>query len=110
MLDYLKQQKEQPDPELLREMNWTKDDLQNFLNRWQAARSLADSPDSDQRKKWTDQLQSLGLMPPRVKAVGSSGREDQLRGMEEGGLRRQAPESLRRQFEAFRKAIQDSEK
>ncbi len=44
VLDYLNRQKEQPDPELLRELNWTEDDLRNFTDRWNKARNLASSP------------------------------------------------------------------
>ncbi|MGN6134695.1 MAG: hypothetical protein ACTHOU_09345 [Aureliella sp.] len=110
VLDYLDQQKDQPDPKLLRELDWTKQDLQNFLQRWQNARSLADSPDPDQRRQWTEQLRSLGLVPSNGKSSAAGGRDDALRGLQDSGSRMRAPESLRKQFDAFRKAIQNVDK
>lgn len=46
VLDYLNRQKDQPDAELLRELDWTKQDLQQFVERWNQARNLAQSTQS----------------------------------------------------------------
>jgi collagen type III alpha len=105
VLDYLQRQKEQPDSELLRELNWTQDDLNSFLQRWERARELANSPDPEKRRQWTEQLRSLGLTPPAARARAAEGRNDALRGLEDSGSRVRPPESLRKQFEAFRRAV-----
>ena len=110
VLDYLKDQRDQPDPELMRRLNWTKEDLDSFLKRWEAARNLAQSPNPAEQRKWTDELRALGLVPPMVKGQKAAGRDEKMNGLRDSGSRMRAPESLRRQFDAFRKAVQETEK
>ncbi len=109
VLEYLKSQKDQPDPELLKELNWTEDDLRAFLRRWEAAKQLGSSPDPEKQKQWTEQLRSLGLLPPSQQGPKSGGRDDTLKGLQDSGSRIRAPENLRKRFEAFRKAAQESD-
>ena len=110
VLDYLKQQKDQPDPQLLRELNWSKADLDAFLKRWEAARDLSQSPNPADKRKWEDELRALGLVPTTGRGQISGNRDDKLNGLRDSGSRMRAPESLRRQFDAFRRAIQETEK
>ncbi len=69
VLDYLKRQKDQPDPELLKKLNWTEKDLKSFVDRWQRAKDDA-MRDPKKQKELEDSLKSLGLA--------------QLRGSQEG--------------------------
>jgi hypothetical protein len=110
VLDYLKEQKDQPDPDLLRDLNWSKEDLDAFLKRWEAARSLSQSPNPAEQRKWQDELRALGLVPPSSKGQRAAGRDEKMNGLRDSGSRMRAPESLRRQFDAFRRAIQETEK
>ena len=66
MLDYLRDQKENPDPELLDKMNWTDEDLREFRNRWEKLKK--ESTDESGKRKWNDAIKSLGLKP----ATGNS--------------------------------------
>jgi hypothetical protein len=106
VLDYLNRQKDQPDPELMKELNWTRNDFDNFLNRWNEARDLSQSDDPEVRRQWQQQLDSLGLQPRRQGSIAGSGVNDAFRQQQDGGTRVRPPESLRKQYEAFQKALQ----
>lgn len=106
VLDYLNRQKDQPEPELLRELDWTADDLQRFVERWNAARDLADSDQPADRLQWQQMLEQLNLTPPEQRVRQGSSRNDSFQQMQDGGARLRAPESLRKQFDAYRKALE----
>lgn len=104
-LDYLERQKDQPDPELLKEMNWTKEDLNRFLERWKKTLDSLDK-NGGQREIAEQDLRSLGLRPPKSKAGAVAGNEDQLRDLQDSGPRVAPPKSLKSQFESVKKALQ----
>ncbi|MCC7336862.1 MAG: hypothetical protein IT422_17365 [Pirellulaceae bacterium] len=106
VLDYLNRQKDQPDPELLRELDWTPDDLKRFVDRWNQARDLADSDQPAERQQWQEMLEQLNLLPPDQRVRKGSARNDDFQQMQDSGDRLRAPASLRKQFEAYRKAIE----
>ncbi len=106
VLDYLQTQKDQPDPELLKELSWSKEDLDAFMKRWENARNLSQSANPNDQRKWIDELRALGLTPPNGKGQKSAGQDNKLNGLRDSGSRMRAPEALRRQFDAFRKAVQ----
>jgi collagen type III alpha len=103
-LEALRRQREQPDPELLKKLHWSEQDLRKFLDRWESAREQAMS-DPEQQKKFEKELQALGLVPRRADARQVDRRLDQLRGMRESGVRMPAPENLRRQFDQYRRSL-----
>jgi len=105
VLQSLKRQREQPDPELLKRMGWSKEQMQSFVDRWQGARDQA-MTDSSKKKEYEDMLQSLGLVPQTGSTRAVRGLTDGLSGIREEGSRVRPPESLRERFEAFRKASQ----
>ena len=104
-LEYLERQKDQPDPELLKEMNWTKEDLNRFLDRWKKTLESVDKQGGNRELAEQD-LRSLGLRPPKSKAAGVRGDEDQFRNLQDGGPRVTPPKSLKSQFESVKKALQ----
>ena len=103
-LEALRRQRQQPDPELLKKLHWSEQDLRKFLDRWESAREQAMS-DPEQQKKFEKELQALGLVPRRGDARQVDRRLDQLRGMRESGVRMPAPENLRRQFDQYRRSL-----
>jgi hypothetical protein len=103
MLEYIDRQKDQPDPELLKRLNWSADDLRQFADRWKRAKEQAKT-DSSKRVELEETLRNLGLSGTGQKVNQLKDRNDGLRGMREEGGRLRPPESLREQFEAFRKA------
>lgn len=100
-LDYLKDQEHNPDPELLKELNWTEADLKNFLKRWEA---LSDESKTDATKKHEldEALRSLGLSAPTAKKRQGGKASDAVRGIGDGQSRVAPPSRYRDQFEAFR--------
>ena len=104
-LDYLERQKDQPDPELLKEMNWTKDDLNQFLERWKKTRDALNK-NGEQRELAEQDLRSLGLRPPKSKAGSVQGNDDQYRDLRDSGPRVNPPKTLKSQFESVKKALQ----
>ena len=110
VLDYLERQKDQPDPELLNEMNWNENDLRDFSDRWQQARELATAGDEAERLKWREKLKDLGLKPPTsgLPQVGS-GLNDEFQQMLDSGGRTRPPKRLQKQWSAFLEALGRSE-
>ncbi|WP_146675039.1 hypothetical protein [Pirellula sp. SH-Sr6A] len=102
-LQYLKEQRDQPDPELLRKLNWSKEDMQRFIDRWSKAKEEART-DPDKKRDLDAALRSLGLKKSGSKVQGTTDQDDQLRGYLEDGSRVRPPESLRERLERFRKA------
>ncbi|XZE35038.1 hypothetical protein SH501x_000522 [Pirellulaceae bacterium SH501] len=102
-LEYLKEQRDQPDPDLLRKLNWSKEDLQRFIDRWTKAKEEA-KVDPNKKRELDASLRSLGLKKPRSQVQGTTDQNDQLRGYLEDGSRIRPPESLRERLERFRKA------
>jgi hypothetical protein len=86
-LEYLKDQlaKEKPDPDLLKRLNWSKDTLQRFYDRWMEMKRAAgqEGPQSGPaRKQLDDALKSLGLRPRNLSLKGDTER-DQFRSQHE---------------------------
>ncbi|MGV3606695.1 MAG: hypothetical protein ACO1RA_09805 [Planctomycetaceae bacterium] len=100
-LDYLKDQEHNPDPDLLKELNWTEADLKNFLKRWE---SLSEESKADATKKHEldEALRSLGLSAPTARKRQGGKASDAVRGIGDGQSRVAPPSRYRDQFEAFR--------
>ena len=103
LLEYIDRQKDQPDPELLKKLDWNAEDFRKFADRWQEAKEQAKS-DPTKRAELEETLRNLGLGGTGRKINRLKDRNDGIRGMQEEGGRLRPPESLREQFEAFRKA------
>jgi collagen type III alpha len=103
-LDYLQRQRDQPDPELLKRLGWTEDDLRNFVDRWTAARDRAIESKTG-RDDYMEDLRSLGLTP-KSDRKNAKGIDDRMKGLKEEG-RTRAPKSLQNQYDAFRKKAQE---
>ena len=91
------------DPELLKKLDWNAEDFRKFADRWQEAKEQAKS-DPTKRAELEETLRNLGLGGTGRKINRLKDRNDGIRGMQEEGGRLRPPESLREQFEAFRKA------
>jgi Ca2+-binding EF-hand superfamily protein len=109
VLEYLDRQRDQPDPELLKKLNWSPEDLRKFSDRWRAAKEQARKT-PEKKEELDAALRALGLRSPDQKVNRLKDKDDSLRGMQESGGRLRPPESIREQFEAFRKAAGKLEK
>jgi hypothetical protein len=103
LLDYIDRQRDQPDPELLKRLDWKAEDFRRFADRWREAKEQAKT-DPDKRVELEETLRNLGLSGAGQKINRLKDRNDGIRGMQEEGGRLRPPEALREQFEAFRKA------
>ncbi len=84
--------KEQPDADLLKDLGWSRDELQNFVNRWDQMRRDACAPGAKgetARRELDDTLKSLGLRLRGTSLQANSARDDQLQGLRE--LRHSSP-------------------
>ncbi|TVP98421.1 MAG: hypothetical protein EA381_12345 [Planctomycetaceae bacterium] len=107
VLDYLNQNRDTPDPELLDRLNWTPEELQEFTQRWnrQLKQPGSDAAAADPRQV-EEALKSLGIRPPGEGPIGASREQaDDLRGLRDAGGRRPAPNLHRDAFEAFRQGL-----
>ena len=104
VLDYLDRQKDQPDPELLKKLDWTKDDFREFLERWKNAKEQA-AKDPKKKSELDEALRSLGLTPNKNRTARSTAPVDSMNGIQEKGTRVRPPEALRENFEAYKNAL-----
>jgi hypothetical protein len=101
VLDYLRRQREQPDPELFKEMNWTERDMREFLQRYEAAKDLSARAQPIERQP--DELNKLNLQSSSG-VVGPTAANDNYRNQTDAA-RIRPPDSLRKRVEAFQEAL-----
>lgn len=101
VIDYLKDLESRPNPELLKELGWTPDELKQFIDRWQSLKRGA--ADEAGRRELDESLRSLGLRSPESKLRQRRVRSDQQRGLSESGDVSQPPAAYRELFDAFKK-------
>lgn len=102
VLNHLKDEAHRPDPELLKRLGWTPEDLAEFLRRWQAlARAAEEDPAG--RRELDEALRSLGLRDPAVRKRSGGSTSDQQRDLRDAGNRSSPPPAYRELFDAFRK-------
>lgn len=101
-LQHLRDHQENPDPELLKELGWTKDDLRSFLDRWEALKKAAErSPEAAERLEET--YKSLGIRPASDKRRSGGMRSDNNRDLRDAGGRSDPPSSYADQYRSFKK-------
>ena len=99
ILSRLKDQRNNPDQELLDALNWTREDMNRFIDRWEKMQKEA-GQNEEARIRFEKQLKGLGLRPPGAKirsTLDGDGREDYL---EDSAVDLKIP-ALRSQFQAF---------
>lgn len=109
VLEYLKDQKDKPDEQLLDELGWTADDLRGFLDRWEKLKQSANE-DPAARRDLDESLRGLGLRPQADKKRTGNLKSDDVRGMRESGIKSAPPSSYQEQFDAFKKGASRSAK
>ena len=103
VLERLKHKQEEPDPELLKKLGWTKEELQQFLVRWEQLKRAAREEDPQAKLELDDALRSLGLRASRLDVRRGRTDNDQLRGQSEAGIVNRPPAEFEEQFNAYRK-------
>ncbi|PHQ32517.1 midas domain-containing protein [Rhodopirellula bahusiensis] len=111
VLDYLDENRQDPDQNLLDRLKWTPEDLQRFRERWQNVKPIDQpgaAPNLD-RSDVEEALRSLGMRAPKtMRSQSAPGEQDGQRGLQDSGNRRQAPAAVRDAFEAFRRGWDSS--
>jgi hypothetical protein len=102
VIDYLKDQKDQPSKELLDDLNWSKEDLQRFLSRWEEAKRAA-AQDENAKRELNEALRSLGLRPQADVLRRGQAKSDNVRGLGDVGPSSAPPTKYLDQFRAFKK-------
>ena len=84
--------KDTPDPELLDRLGWSRQDLENFVKRWEQMRASADAPGEKgqaARRELDETLRSLGLRLRTTTRRANEATNDQFKGLKES--RRSTP-------------------
>ncbi len=102
VLEYLRDQQQSPDPELLERLRWNEDDLNRFLNRWQDLQRQA-ADDQHGQREWHDALRSLGLRPDQQGSRRVTAPADAVQGLQDTGIQSRPPSRYLEQFNAFKK-------
>lgn len=102
VLEYLKDQQQKPDTQLLEELGWTAADLQNFVARWEALKRAA-AEDPAARRELEDSLRGLGLRPAAPARRRVTAQADQPGGLRESGTDSPPPPAYRDHFHAYQK-------
>jgi hypothetical protein len=103
VLDYLKDQKDAPNQELLDRLGWSADDLRKFVNRWETLKRGANEPDPATRRELSDSLRSLGLRPATDRRRSVNAADDTFRGNRDAGGRSDPPAKYQERFNAYRR-------
>ena len=107
VLDYLDQQRDAPDRELLDRLKWSEDDLRRFTERWKHLRD-AEGPSPEPtgpNRQVEESLRSLGIRPPQQATTQQHEEGDSLRRIRDAGGRQPAPPAYRDAFDSFRRAV-----
>ena len=100
-LEYLENQQIEPDPKLLDRLNWTEDDLRDFVKRWKELKQSAAAGDQEKRSEYERALQSLGLGAGDSEKRRFDGQSDNQQGYVEDGSVDAPPPEFADRFRKF---------
>lgn len=98
-LEHLRTTVESGRTDVLDELGWTRDQARAFLERWEAMRRRAESPDGQRRGEFERVLRSLGLRPKGVQSERDVPAD--VKGGQAEGRRSRPPSDYRERFKAF---------
>ena len=102
VLDYLKEQQDAPNQELLDRLGWTDDQMRDFISRWESMKNAA-VEDKVGERQLDEALRSLGLRPRRGTTRHVESLDDESRGLRDAGGQSSPPPGYEEQFKAFKK-------
>ncbi len=108
-LEYLRDQKESPDRELLDKLDLTKDELRAFVERWESMKRKGGKGDTSERRHLDESLRSLGLRPDRDKRRAGGASKD-IKSSGDSGRGNEPPPKFLEGFNAFIKGTARSKK
>ena len=98
--------KNKPNPELLNQLGWTRDDLEKFYRRWTEMKREAqqEGPAGPSQKKLDQALKSLGLRPQGTQLKGGATPGDQMQNLHES-IRTDPPPEWREYLKAYTEGV-----
>ena len=100
-LDHLRDSIRSTDDEMLKELGWTREQAEAFLQRWDNMQKASVNGNQGQKQAFEQTLRSLGLRPDRVRS--SRQIEEDSKGVQIESRRTQPPYEYRERFKAFMK-------
>lgn len=104
--------KDKPDRELMDKLNWSREDIERFVEQWDRLRKGADEagPKGDSaRQEFDDALRSLGLRPRGASLTGERKRDDHQRGLRQD-RRAAPPPEYQEQWYEYKKSLNKTTK
>lgn len=103
LLDDLRSQRHNPDPELLKKMGWDKQDLNDYVDSWDEMREAAKQGNADAQRKLKRREKSLGLQPNDKRRAVAGNQEEAGTVIQDGAVNEAPPE----EFHSFNSFLQD---
>ena len=108
VLDYLEQNRDQPNQDLLDQLQWSEEELRSFVDRWNRIRELPKTDGESGNEELIETLRSLGLKDPSATSSKTKETTDSLRSIKDSGYSPPVPAAYRDAFNAFRRAMNRS--
>lgn len=103
VLEKLKEQK-RPDEDLLKQLDWTEDELKEFTQKWEEMRRKAAQGDKKAEQRFEEALKALNLKDPDLKANDADLTNDDRTGYRQKSGTRKVPTDFARKFRAIQKS------
>ncbi|MDO7678472.1 MAG: hypothetical protein MUQ48_07925, partial [Pirellulales bacterium] len=96
---------EQGREDVLKQLGWTREQAQAFIDRWKKMKQMQSSVDPREQEQFRQTLESLGLRPSSVRR--SRDQEKDAQGGQAEGRRSRPPSEYREQFKAYTQGTAD---
>jgi len=103
VLEKLADQESNPDPKLLKKLNWDAKDVAEFVRRWKKLKKNAVTPSG--KHELQQALRSLGLKPQGTRINQRNTRKGRIDNLNDAGTRFAPPPGLRRKFNAYKRSV-----
>ncbi|MEM7781989.1 MAG: hypothetical protein AAF623_01330 [Planctomycetota bacterium] len=100
ILEKLAEQKNNPDPELLDKINWTKEELNEFVDRWKEMKAAAESGGDREKRRYKNALKSLDFRPKDARRRVQQTQQDTSGLNQDGVIDRPSPK-VENDFNSF---------
>ena len=100
VLQTLEEQAHNPDQELLDRMNWTQQDMVEFLERWKQMEADAETGDLKAQERYKKKLKSLGMTADLDGGRVEADRDEQY-GLSEDGAVNRAPQEWAELYQSY---------
>ncbi|MEC9092734.1 MAG: hypothetical protein VX438_08525, partial [Planctomycetota bacterium] len=104
VLEKLKKKSNRTDSELLKELNWTQEELDEFAKRWESMRQKANSGSKRDESRFEQALRSLGLKDSKLSTDAQELRDDDRTGYRQKSGTRKVPTEFAKKFRAIQKS------